>query len=171
MLAKPTVLAAAVTALALLPAASAHPSFTRVTLDGVAGVRPGMSERAVEARWGVSLRLQGTRGSPCAAARLVARGVDGYAIFLRGRFDSVYFRRGASTPSGIRIGSTLAELRRAYGRRLTSRLDAYVRGARNYFLRRVQRPRWELRFDVSPRRCVTQIAFGGESVRYTEGCA
>ena len=153
-------------------AAAALTSPVRVTLDGVGRVSPGMSAATASARWGVPLALDysGT-GSICGAALLRRRGIDGYAVFIRGRFGAVFFRRGAITPRGIRIGSTLAQLRAAYGSLLRSRPNEYTPRARDYFVRRARRPRWELRFDVGPRGRVTQIAFGDESVRLVEGCA
>jgi hypothetical protein len=96
----------------------------------------------------------------------------GQVIFMpRGRFGAVFFRKGAVTGQGIRIGSTLAQLQRGYPNR-SSRPDTYLRGARNYFVRRARAPHWELRTDVSAKKRVTQIAFGGRaSVRLDEGCA
>jgi hypothetical protein len=144
----------------------------RVALDGVSGVRPGMSVAAVSARWGVPLRPSYEVRPTCGTARIERPGIVGQAIFMpRGRFGAVFFRRGAVTGRGIRIGSTLAQLRRAYPR-LTSRPDRYIHGGRHYFLRRARAPHWELRVDVSPEKRVTQIAFGErESVRLDEGCA
>jgi hypothetical protein len=71
----------------------------------------------------------------------------------------------------VRIGSTVRELRRAYGGRLTSRPDVHVRGARHYFVTRPRAPRWELRFDVAPHGRVTRIGFGAEPVRFFNGCS
>ena len=89
----------------------------------------------------------------------------------RGQFGAVFFRSGAITGRGIRIGSTLAQLRHAYPK-LSSRPDRYIHGGRNYFLRRTRAPHWELRVDVSLEKRVTQIAFGERaSVRLDEGCA
>ena len=101
-----------------------------------------------------------------------AEGIAGEAIFMpRGRFGAAFFRSGAVTGRGIRIGSTLAQLRRAYPK-LSSRPDRFMHGSRNYFLRRARAPHWELRVDVSPEKRVTQIAFGERaSVRLDEGCA
>jgi len=144
----------------------------RVTVDGVAGARPGMSVAALSAVWGVPLRPDYEVRPTCGTARIARRGIEGDAIFMpRGRFGAVFFRKGAVTGRGIRIGSTLAQLQRAYPK-LSSRPDRYIHGGRNYFLRRARAPHWELRVDVSPERRVTQIAFGERaSVRLDEGCA
>jgi hypothetical protein len=144
----------------------------RVTLDGVGGVHPGMNVAAVSAVWGVPLRPNYEVRPGCGTARLERLGIVGEVIFMpRGRFGAVFFRKGAVTGRGIRIGSTLAQLRRAYPN-LSSRPDRYLHGSRNYFLRRARAPHWELRIDVSPEKRVTQIAFGNRaSVRLDEGCA
>jgi hypothetical protein len=153
-------------------AAAELTSPARVTLDGVGGARPGMSVAAVSAEWGVPLRPNYEVRPTCGTARIERRGIVGHAIFMpRGRFGAVFFQNGAVTGRGIRIGSTLAQLRRAYPR-LSSRPDRYIHGGRNYFLRRARAPHWELRVDVGPERRVTQIAFGERtSVRLDEGCA
>jgi hypothetical protein len=144
----------------------------RVTLDGVSGARPGMNVSAVSAAWGMQLRPNYEVRPTCGAARIERRGIVGQAIFMpRGRFGAVFFRKGAVTGKGIRIGSTLAQMRRAYPK-LSSRRDRYIHGGRNYFLRRARPPHWEIRVDVSPEKRVTQIAFGERaSVRLDEGCA
>jgi hypothetical protein len=144
----------------------------RVTLDGVAGARPGMTVAAVSARWRLLLRPDYDVRPTCGTARIARPGIVGQAIFTpRGRLGAVFFRRGAVTGKGVRIGSALAQVLRAYPM-VTSRLDRYIHGGRNYFVRRARAPHWELRFDVSPSKRVTQIAFGDrESVRLDEGCA
>jgi hypothetical protein len=160
---------------ALVAAGSAMATLSppaRVTLDGVAGARPGMSVAAVSAVWGVRLRPSYEVRPTCGTARIERPGIEGEVMVMpRGRFGAVYFRKGVVTGRGIRIGSTLAQLRRAYPK-LSSRPDKYIHGARNYFLRRSRAPRWELRFDVSPANRVRQIAFGERTaVRLVEGCA
>jgi hypothetical protein len=162
--------AAAALAPVTAPAALEPP--VRMTLDGVVGARPGMSVGAVSAAWDLPLRPTYEVRRNCGQAFIDERGLDGYAIFMpRNRFGALFLRKGAVTGKGIRIGSTLAQLKRAYPK-LTSRPDRYMHGTRNYFLRRVRSPHWQLRFDVSPTKRVTQIAFGtGESVRLDEGCA
>jgi hypothetical protein len=153
-------------------AAAGLGSPARVTLDGVGGARPGMGVSAVSTKWGVPLRPSYEVRPTCGTARIERPGILGHAIFMpRGRFGAVFFRSGAVTGRGSRIGSTLAQLRRAYPK-LSSRPDRYIHGGRNYFLLRARAPHWELRVDVSPGKRVTQIAFGERaSVRLDEGCA
>jgi hypothetical protein len=104
----------------------------RVTLDGVGGAHPGLSVAAVSAEWGVPLRPNYEVRRTCGTARIERPGIVGQAIFMpRGRFGAVFFRNGAVTGRGVRIGSTLAELRRAYPK-LSSRPDRYIHGGRNY---------------------------------------
>ena len=138
-----------------------------VTIDGVVGVRPGMSPTAVAHAWGVTLRLSGPSGLDCTTAPVTVAGMSGTALFQQNRFSAVFLDRKAATDTGIRIGSTLADLRRVYGKRLESRPDKYEPGARNFFLTE----RWQLRFDVSKRGRVTTIGFGDAGVRLVEGCS
>jgi hypothetical protein len=166
------VLALAVAFIVVTAAPAAIESPARVTLDGVAGARPGMRASAVSAAWGVPLRLSYEVRPDCGQATIDERGLRGNALFTpHDRFGAVLFRRGAVTGKGIRIGSTLAQLRGAYAG-LSSRPDRYVHGGRQYFVRRARAPHWELRFDVGPGKRVTQIAFGTRgAVRLDEGCA
>lgn len=140
----------------------------RVTLDGVAGVRPGMSAATISERWGTAVRPSYELRPDCGEVEVAAANV----VFMpRDRFGAVFFRRGAVTGRGIRIGSTLGEVRRAYPH-LTSRPSRFLHGTREYFVRRRAAPHWELRMDVGASRHVTRIAFGThEAVRLDEGCA
>jgi hypothetical protein len=154
------------------PAAGAVGVPVLVTLDGVADARPGMTAAQVSQRWGLPLRPRYEVRADCGQAVVERSGVRGYALFTpRDRFGAVFLRRGVVTGKGIKVGSTLAELRDAYGT-LPSRPDRYIHGGRQYFLRRSRAPHWELRFDVGPRQRVAQIAFGERrAVRLDEGCA
>ncbi len=163
-------IAVAAAALALTAGSASAALPERVTLDGIGGVRPGMSAAEASRRWGIPVRPTGPRG--CQRAALRDGGRAAYAIFVGGRFAAAIFRKAVATDTGIRIGSTLAQLRRAYGRRISSRPNKYTPGARDLFVRRTRSPRWELRFDLSPKGRVTVIAFGrSEIVRLVEGCS
>jgi hypothetical protein len=130
-----------------------------------------MTAAAVSQAWKTALRLDAPIRPGCRTAVVSRGGMRGFALFERSRFGAVFFTKGARTPSGITIGSSLNALQRAYRGRLTSRPDVYRHGGRNYFLTRRSRPHWQIRFDVSVRDSVTRISFGNAAVRYTEGCA
>jgi hypothetical protein len=157
--------AAAATVLLVVPAVgvAANGLSGSVTLDGVGGVVPGMTAARVHTLWGIAVP---STGRACAVARIhVPTGnVNGYALFLHGRFAAVFFTSGATTPSGVRVGSTLGMLTSAYGRKLESE-----HGSHTYFLQRDRTPRWQVRFDVSKGR-VTLIGFGSVAVHYVGGC-
>jgi hypothetical protein len=146
---------------------------TEVTLDGIGGARPGMSPGQVASSWGMKLELEGSRGFPgCKTATFHVGGVTGSVLFRDGRWRAAWFTRGVHTPSGIRIGSTLATLQRTYGSRLTRTHALYARGVRLYYLRRTHAPHWLLRFDVSAAGRVQSIGFGeSDAVTAQEGCA
>ena len=161
----------AVLVLALTVGARSAGAAIIVTVDGAGGMRPGMDVAAVESLLGVALRIDRLyTGNPCGTATFRTPGVEGYALFFGSRLASLWFEQGVRTGRGIRIGSTVAALRRAYPN-LRSRPDAYTPGARNLFFRRPEAPHWRLRFDVSQGRRVTRIAFGNDTVFLTEGCA
>jgi hypothetical protein len=143
-----------------------------ITLDGIGGAVPGMSAGQVDSLWGVRLALAGSKGFPgCKTATVARGGIRGGVLFQDGRWRAAWFSRGIRTPSGIRIGSTLAELRRAYGSRLTREHALYARDLWLYYLRRTREPHWLLRFDVSTDR-VQRIGFGESGyVIAQEGCA
>jgi hypothetical protein len=80
----------------------------RVTLDGVAGARPGMTAAQVSQRWGLRLRPSYEVRPDCGQALIERAGLRGYALFMpRDRFGAVFLRRGAASGKGIRVGSTL----------------------------------------------------------------
>ena len=140
-----------------------------VTLTGVSGVVPGMSRAEVQRRWATPVSFYKAPPSPnCDQADIKARSMRGYVIFFKKRFAAVFFYAGARTPEDIHIGSTTAQLRKAYVRRLHSEQDQLLpKGSRNWYL---LGKRYELRFDTSVKGRVTQIAFGDAAVHLVEGC-
>jgi hypothetical protein len=153
------------------PALAGAPANGLVTLDGVSGAVPGMRPAQVADAIGAPVKLLGPSADVCRVAMISAGPLRGYAIFENRRLGALFFEKGARTGKGIRIGSTVADLEKAYGKRLRSQPDKYVPGARNVFVRRAKAPHWELRFDVSKAGKVTTIAQGAQQVRYVEACS
>ena len=103
--------------------------FPALTTDGIGGVKPGASLADLRARWHLQLPAAVDAGGSEARALvpICAGPVRGVASlsgpsatppvrFLR--LDYAVFTAGVHTDTGIHVGSSLAELRRAYGRRL-----------------------------------------------------
>ena len=163
-------LAVCAAALAASGAASAAPAFPAVTLDGIGGVTPGMTPAQVGRAWGLGLGAA-PASSPCTAIAIRSGKVRGYAVFEHGTLGAVFFSAGVKTGAGVAIGASRGTVKRAYGARLRSQPDKYVRGGLDYYLTRAKAPHWQLRMDVSPAGKVTSVAFGGPAVHLVEGCA
>lgn len=157
--------AAAATVLVVVPTTTAATTGLSgsVTLDGVGGVVPGMTAGRVHALWGIAPPRP---AKPCSTAKIhrSAGNLNGYALFLHGRFAAVFFTSGATTLRGIRLGSTLGMLTAAYGGKLES-----APGSHTYFLQRGRTPHWQIRFDVRKGH-VALIGFGSVAVHYVGGC-
>jgi hypothetical protein len=66
-----------------------------VTLQGISGVKLGMTVAQVSKQWGARVALgPPSPGSTCRTARISKGAVKGYAIFERGRFGAVFFEAG-----------------------------------------------------------------------------
>jgi hypothetical protein len=140
---------------------------------GVASVRPGASTSEAERRWGVSLRPSYEVSPNCGPADIRGvPGVAGYVVFMpRDRFGAAFLSEGAVTGRGIRIGSTLPELKRAY-RRLRREPNRFEPQGAYYVVRRRLAPHWEFRFDVDASKRVRRIVFGTRAAaRLDEACA
>jgi hypothetical protein len=121
-------LATVAAVLALLVAGSGVPALTRlpapITLQGVAGVEPRMLIDEMERRWRITIPAVSEadckgcsssfmRGVVCAGPMRAAADFTG-----GGELVELRFFLGAKTDRGVGIGSTPAQLKRAYGRRL-----------------------------------------------------
>jgi hypothetical protein len=139
-----------------------------VTLHGVGGAKPGMTAAQASRAWGTPVVLgAASPGAACQVAQIRKGQVRGYAIFERKRFGAVFFTAGEATDTGIRIGSTLTAVRKAYGPKLKVYPDKYTPRAKTAYVGST----WKVRFDVSPKGRVTTIAFGATPVTYVEACS
>jgi hypothetical protein len=130
-----------------------------------------MTPEQVRSRWGFEADTPGPGFNGCTGAEFRVGGMHGYALFEGHRFSSVTFDAGARTAKGIRIGSTLGDLKRAYGESLDSTDQPYAAVAvLDYFVRKPNRPYTWLYFSMKKDR-VREISCGNRSVFYWEGCA
>jgi len=158
------VTAAALAAAVVLGVAGGAQTFPPIAVDGIGGVRPDMTLRAVRAHWHVPLRASvDENGSQSRAEAAVCVGdVEGVTYFTGASgfrpldthlfFQSAVFTAGARTDTGVGIGSSVADVRKAYGSRL--------RGTRSELrLISAKTPRTTILFELESQR-VKAIAFG-----------
>jgi hypothetical protein len=143
----------------------------RITLDGVAGLTPGMTPAQVQRRLGAPIVLSDAKpGSSCRMARVVTDPLRGYALFLDGRLSALFFTAGVMTDRGIGIGSTPEDIVKAYG---SSHLIFWPAPGGQALVHVYTRARYPgdgraLRFDVDPDH-VTKIGVGGRALARTNG--
>jgi len=140
------------------PTASTPPPATIGVLSltgGAFGIKPVMPQQELFAVWPWFPQLTDGAGSGWYSWMPVCAGATrGYAEFHSGSLTSVSFSSGASTDAGISIGSTLDELRAAYGVSLQESSGTYYVSAQG------PPPIATLGFQVEGA-TVTLIGFGG----------
>lgn len=157
----------AVATSAALPAASPTPVIdpaNLVTTDGMMGIAAGQAWSDVAARF----KPEGTEATDDPALCNIFESRNGRisAMVESGKVTRVETTdRLFRTPSDIGVGSTLAELRKAYGSRLTSEENPY--SGKDYFV--VSASGNGIKFHVEEGK-VTDLTSGTQSIRYVEGC-
>lgn len=155
-------------------AATAQPQNWRLTPEGYGPVRIGMTRPQVERTLGAALRGAGSvEDSSVCIETEARRGHPGITfMFERNRLSRVSAGDGsrATTPRGIAVGATEAQMRRAYPRGLRSQAHQYQDEPARYFDYWVSATRG-VRFATDERRRIQMIHVGNASIRYVEGCA
>jgi len=141
------------------PTTSAPPPSTIGDLSltgGASGIKPVMPEHELFAVWPWFPQLTDAAGSGWDSWMPVCAGATrGYVQFNSNDLTSVWFSSGASTDAGISIGSTLDDLRAAYG------IDLQGPEGRDYYVSAPGPPPVAtLGFEVGDG-TVTAIGFGG----------
>jgi hypothetical protein len=164
-------------ALALSAAPAAAPAQSpawRLTPDGYGPVRIGMTRDQVSAA--LSIRLEGEAvedANVCIEMGAAEGHPDLFFMFENGRLSRISLgeRSRITTPRGIGIGATAAEVRRAYGRGLRAETHEYIGRPGEYLTFWTRVGAKGVRFETGADRRVRVIHAGNGSIQYIEGCA
>ncbi|HEY0013994.1 MAG TPA: hypothetical protein VGB79_14220 [Allosphingosinicella sp.] len=164
-------LAAAAAMLGAAAPAAQYRANWRITPDGLGPLRIGMSRAQVTRIVGAP--LEGEELTEGCIEMQAARGWRGiFFMFEEGRLTRISLgsESGISTPRGIAVGASEADVRRAYGRGIESEEHTYQEAPARYFTFWTVPERRGVRFETDGRRRVDTIHAGGPSIRYVEGC-
>ncbi|HEY5712428.1 MAG TPA: hypothetical protein VIT38_11085 [Allosphingosinicella sp.] len=159
--------------LALAGAGTAQSPARLLTPDGYGPVRIGMTRAQVSAALHSPLEGEPIEDEESCIELTATRGHPNLAfMFQAGRLTRISLAGAGPirTERGIGIGSTAAEVRRAYGPRIEAEVHEYL-GAPGEYLTWWARPnRRGIRFETDNNRRVDVIHAGDGSVRFIEGC-
>lgn len=153
-------------------ASSAAPAAGVVGENGYGPLHVGMTW--AQARGAMpSLRRDANQESEtCFIAQ--SRGLPGvYLLFEGGHLGRVTVEHSSriATARGIRVGSTLAQVRAAYGPRLVQEAHAYEGPPAVYLTYWTVPHRRGIRFETDTHRRVSIIHGGNATIEYVEGCS
>lgn len=159
----------------LTTAASSPGPGWRLTPTGLGPVRIGMTRgevaRALDADLsGEALDNEGS----CIELFPKSPSLEGtYFLFLDGKLSriSVADPGTIATPRGIRVGSSVADVRKAYGRELEAEAHQYVDLPAQYLTYWLQPDASGVRFETGSEGKVQIIHAGTGSIQLVEGCA
>jgi hypothetical protein len=159
--------------LAAAPAAAQSPAW-RLTPEGYGPARIGMTRDQVAAA--LSIRLEGEAiedADVCVEMGAASGYPDLYFMFENGRLSRISAgeRSRVTTPRGIGIGATAAQVRRAYGPALRAETHTYIGRPGEYLTFWTRRNQRGVRFETGADRRVTTIHAGNATIQYIEGCA
>lgn len=158
-------------ALSLFVAAAA---MTHLTPDGWGAARIGMTRQQVERA--LHIRLKGEpidSEQACVEVQPVGRDQGIWFMFQNYKLTriSIGDPSGVTTPRGIGIGATAAEVRRAYGKKLRAEPHHYEGLPSEYLTYWVRPETRGVRFETNSKRRVQTIHAGNGTIQLVEGCA
>lgn len=143
----------------------------RLSPDGYGPAKVGMTHGQVERALGVTLEDAEVFTEGCLESGPAGNRPGVMFMFEDGRLTRVTTTDDASvrTAGGLHVGSSVAEVRKAYGKSLVREPAPYA-DAPAHDLFAWRSPRRGLRFEIDEKGRVAAIHAGSESIRYIEGC-
>lgn len=154
----------------LLAAAGALP---HLTPEGWGAVKIGMSQAEVAAALGAKLEGEPIEDENVCVEKVTPAQPDIWFMFEEGRLTriSVGEQSKVTTPRGVGIGATAAEVRRKYPKGLKAEPHHYLDLPGEYLTYWTLPKKRGVRFETDLKRRVATIHAGSASIQYVEGCA
>ncbi|HEY4031875.1 MAG TPA: hypothetical protein VGM25_16135 [Caulobacteraceae bacterium] len=171
------VLTLAMSGLLALPAAAAVPM---LTVDGMAGVRIGMTVEEAEKVTGPLTVTYPNDDGGCGEAVPANGWIPGASLMVEGRrIVRIDIAQGpptgpevmGSTDTGIGIHDSIAGAKRVYGKRLRIQPDPYGNAERRRLVVKGHKPGREIIFETFRGRVTSFRAGLSRQVEYIEGCS
>ncbi|MGQ0659845.1 hypothetical protein [Sphingosinicella sp.] len=164
----------ATAALAATPAA-AQPRPWHLTPDGYGPTRLGMTRAQVERALNIRLEGEPVDDANACIEMGATRGEHRDLIFMfidrrLSRVAAIDASR-VTTPRGLGIGATAAQVRRTYGRGLRAEEHTYIGRPAEYLTFWTRPNRRGVRFVTGLNRRVEAVIAGNDSIQLIEGCA
>ncbi len=156
----------------VLLAAAAQSSWV-LTPEGLGPVRIGMTRAQVARVLKTPLRGAAIESDDICVEK-DARGLPGVAFMFEDKRltrVSVFKPSKIRTGTGIRVGSTDAQVKRAYGARLATEKSRYMLPPARLLIRWTAPNEQGLAFETGEDRRVYTMRGGKKSITYAEGCA
>ena len=152
----------------LLAAAAAH-----LTPDGWGAVKIGMTQAEATQALGAALEGEPITDEMICVEKVSPAHPDMWFMFLEGRLSriSVGEVSKVTTPRGIGIGATAAQVRRKYAKGLKAEPHYYLDLPGEYLTYWTVPEKRGVRFETDVKRRVQTIHAGDDSIQFVEGCA
>jgi hypothetical protein len=146
----------------------------RLTPDGYGPAQIGMTRAQVSSALSIRLEGEALDDAEACIEMQAARGYEGiYFMFEGGRLSRISAAEPsrATTPRGIGVGATAAQVRLAYGPGLAAETHTYLGRPAEYLTFWTRFNAKGVRFETGADRRVQVIHAGNGTIQYIEGCA